>query len=434
MSIPNRSDIVVIGGGPAGSTAATLLAQKGYDVVLIEKEKHPRFAVGESLIPHFWKYADLSGVAEKIEAEGFIQKAGGTVIWNDTIRQMRFSDFGYQRPALHVERDRFDQILLDHARDSGVQVFEQTAVTATTLGGDAGSRVGFRSTVDDSGTGEIACQFIVDASGQSAVLARQLGIREMDEGFQFMSLWGYFRNSKYVAADGRAYAFDQLHSNPPTTLVSNVGQWGWSWHIPMRESTSVGFVLPRDDIRNYRGIPELKSMFLERCASVPVLNQLLEEAEYIDDSFHVIRDYSYKPAKLAGPGYFLVGDAAAFVDPVFSIGVVLAMYSAFLAAWAIDRSLANPARADSSHGIYAKQLGTRLEASRALALPRYGLGNENTEMVAYSLQFETSLEQELMYVVSTLTTRSENFSEMSQDQEKPVSSNKYRILESIQFN
>ena len=434
MEIPTRSDIVVIGGGPAGSTAATFLARKGYDVVLIEKEKHPRFVVGESLIPHFWKYAELSGVADKIAAEGFIEKAGGTVVWNDTIRQMSFSDFGYQRPALHVERERFDQILIEHARDSGVQVFEETVVTSTTLGGEgADSRLSFRSTVNENETGEIACRFIVDASGQSAVLSRQLGTREMDEGFQFMSLWGYFRNSKYVAADGRAYPFDQLRSTPPTTFVSNIDKWGWAWHIPLRESTSVGFVLPRDDVRNYRGMPELKSLFLERCERVPHLNQLLEQAEYIDDSFHVIRDYSYRPTRLAGPGYFLTGDAAAFVDPIFSIGIVLAMYSAFLAAWAIDRSLEKPSRAASSHAIYAKQLGTRLEASRALALPRYGLGNDNTDMVAYSLEFETSLEQELMYVVSTLTTRSDNFREMSRDQQEQVSSDKYRILESINF-
>ncbi len=110
--IPPRCDVVVIGGGPAGSIAATLLAQKGYEVVLFERERHPRYRVGESLIPHFWKYCDMVGVSEKILADGFIQKAGGTTIWGGVVRQMGFKDFGYGRPALHVERDRLDQILL----------------------------------------------------------------------------------------------------------------------------------------------------------------------------------------------------------------------------------------------------------------------------------------------------------------------------------
>src|SRR5688500_16372139 len=137
MDVPSRCDVVVIGGGPGGSTAATLLGQSGYDVVLLEKAKHPRYNVGESLIPHFWKYCELTGADEQVEADGFIAKAGGTVVWDGVIRQMRFRDFGYARPALHVERDRFDKILLDYARAQGASVFEEVAVTGATLA-DAG--------------------------------------------------------------------------------------------------------------------------------------------------------------------------------------------------------------------------------------------------------------------------------------------------------
>ena len=111
-TVPKQCDVAVIGGGPAGSMAAALLSQKGYEVVLFEKKKQPRYNVGESLIPHFWKYCELGKVADKIEEEGFIQKAGGTVVWNGVIRQIAFKNFGYSRPALHVERDRFDHILL----------------------------------------------------------------------------------------------------------------------------------------------------------------------------------------------------------------------------------------------------------------------------------------------------------------------------------
>ena len=431
-NLPGRCDVAVIGGGPGGSTAAALLARKGYDVVLIEKEKHPRFVVGESIIPHFWKYAEYVGADKAIAADGFVEKAGGTVVWNGAIRQMRFRDFGYNRPALHVERDRFDKILLDNAGAKGAQIFEETAVTRVELREDGDSTLFYRPK-GESGSRQIKARFVVDASGQGAVIARQLGLRVVDDGFRFMSIWGYYRNSKYVAADGRAYPFEMLRSVPPTTFVSNVEDWGWLWHIPMRESTSIGFVLPQTDMRQNRGIEELAAYYRRLCHETPNLGRLLTDAEYLEGSFHVIRDYSYLPKQLAGPGYFLVGDAAAFVDPIFSIGVVLAMYSAFLAAWAIDRSMQKADRTATARAVYASQFGTRLEASRSLALPRYGVGEDAVDRLAYSLQFETSLEQELMYVVSTLTTRSENFTQMSRNLDQPVTSSKYRLLEEIAF-
>ncbi len=434
MTIPNKCDVVVIGGGPAGSTIGSILGRKGYEVVLLDKARHPRYTVGESLIPHFWKYCEYIGADKKIDAEKFIQKSGGTVIWNGTIRQMAFKDFGYTRPALHVERDRFDHILLDHARESGVNVFEEVSVLKTHLNNGTHPRVTYRAN-HEKNSGEISCRYIVDASGQSAVIARQLGIRMIDEGFRFMSIWGYFNDSKYVAADGKAYDFAHLRSIPPTTFVSNIEQWGWLWHIPQRESTSVGMVLPQDKMKEIKSSDgALEQYFLRKCREIPYLNQLLANASYVDGSFHIIRDYSYRPTELAGPGFFLIGDAAAFVDPIFSIGVVLAMYSAYLAAWAIDRSFQKPGSTELNRKIFAKQFNTRLEASRALALPRYGFSDLEDQLVRTSIQFETSLEQELMYVVSTLTTRSENFLEMSRDKNGPViTSNKYRVIEEIEF-
>ncbi|RME01251.1 MAG: NAD(P)/FAD-dependent oxidoreductase [Calditrichaeota bacterium] len=434
MRIPKKCDVVVIGGGPGGSTISALLKDKGYDVVLLEKVKHPRFTVGESLIPHFWKYCEYTGVDKKIDEEGFIQKAGGTVVWNGVIRQMQFKDFGYTRPALHVERDRFDHILLEHAKEKGVQVFEEVTAIRANLNDGHQSSVVYRPNGEKT-QGEISCKFVVDASGQNAVIAKQLGVRELDEGFRFMSIWGYFKNSRYVASDGRAHPFEELRKIPPTTFVSNVDDWGWLWHIPQRESTSVGLILPRQQMQAIKDSDEaLERYFLRRCKEIPYLNQLLEPASYCEGSFHVIRDYSYVPTQLTGPGFFLIGDAAAFIDPIFSIGVVLAMYSAYVAAWAIDRSFKNPSRTEQNQAIFARQYRGRLEASRALALPRYGYSGEHGEMVQTSIQFETSLEQELMYVVSTLTTRSQNFEEMSRSQKQRItSSNKYRQLEEIVF-
>lgn len=434
MNIPKRCDVVVIGGGPAGSTVSTMLRQAGYEVVLFDKAKHPRYTVGESLIPHFWKYAEQIGVDKKIDGDGFIAKAGGTVIWNGIIRQMQFKDFGYKRPALHVERDRFDHILLEHARANEVQVFEEVSALKCNLDHGENVSVTYRRN-GEKGADEIACRFIVDASGQGAVLAKQLGIRVIDEGFRFMSIWGYFKDSKYFAADGKAHAFEELRKVPPTTFVSNIDGWGWLWHIPQRESTSVGLILPQEQMKALKGSDEaLEAYFLRRCYEIPYLNRLLEHAQYCEGSFHVVRDYSYRPTQLAGPGFFLLGDAAAFIDPIFSIGVVLAMFSAGLATWAIDRSFKKPSQAEDSRALFTRHFQNRLEVSRALALPSYGYSDDAINNVRTSIKWETSLELELMHVVSTLTTRSENFVNMlgAEDAQK-IKSNKYRVLQDLEF-
>lgn len=439
MHIPERCDVVVIGGGPAGSMAASFLSQKGYEVVLFDKKKHPRYNVGESLIPHFWKYCEMAKVADKIRAEGFVEKTGGTVIWDGVIRQVAFKNFGYSHPALHVERDRFDQILLEHARAQDTQVFEKVCVLNVRLEKDRESGVTYRCAVDTKPE-EMSCRFVVDASGQAAVIARQLGLRVIDEGFRFMSIWGYFKDSKYVASDGCAYPFHQLRTVPPTTFVSSVatngpGPCGWAWHIPLRESTSVGLVLPIDHLKTVSGGETgLEKYFLRKCQEVPYLSSLLDGARYCEGQFHGIRDYSYRPTQVAGSGFFLIGDAAAFIDPIFSVGAVLAMYSAYLAAWAIDNSFKDPARAEHYRKLFSCQLQGRLEVARALALPPYGLGGDASRFARTSIHFETPLEQELMYVVSTLTSRSDNFTEIARKKDgQRITSSKFRTLEEIIF-
>jgi flavin-dependent dehydrogenase len=346
---------------------------------------------------------------------------------------MAFRYFGHARPALHVERDRFDYILLDHSRSQGTQVFEKVAVSQVDLDHGEQVRVTYCPTEERIPSG-ITCRFIVDASGQSAVVAKQLGIRVIDQGFRFMSIWGYFNNSKYVAIDGKAYTFDNLRNTPPTTFVSSLGDWGWVWHIPLRENTSVGLVLPLEQMKAVKATEEaLEAYFLRRCSEVPYLDRLLEQAQYCAGSLHVIRDYSYRPTQLAGPGFFLVGDAAAFIDPIFSAGVVLAMYSGFSAAWAINRSLKNPKRVAEYQAQFANQLRGRLEVARSLALPRYGDGTAS-ERAKEAIQFEKPSEQELMYVASTITTRNENFMEMVQDHEgHQVTSDKFWTIEEIVF-
>ena len=432
MNIPQKCDVAIIGGGPAGSTAAALLAQKGYDVVLLEKAKHPRYTVGESLIPHFWKFVEHSGADKKIDAEGFIEKSGGTVVWDGTIRQISFKDFGFNRPALHIERDRFDYILLEHAKDSGAQVFEKVTVLSANIDEDPSKRRLIYRINEDKSVGEISCRFVIDASGQKALIAQQLGIREIDPEFRFMSVWGYFKDSKYFALDGNAYPFEKIREIPPTTFVSSTEGWGWLWHIPQREYTSVGLILPKDEMQMVKQSDEaLEQYFLRKCKEIPYVNRLLEDAEYVGN-FHGIRDYSYRPKRLEGPGYFLCGDAAAFIDPIFSEGCLLAFYSAHLATWAIDRSMRTPSSERQSRKIFADQFASKYEVGHALALPRYKWSEGISDSARNSIKFSSHLEQELMHVVSTVTTRNENFQEMIRDtQDNKITSNRYRELERL---
>ena len=438
-AIPGTCDVVVVGGGPAGSLSATFLRQKGYDVVLFDKEKHPRPHVGESIIPHIWKYCDMAGVADEIAAEGFIQKSGGTTIWNGLIRQMSFSSFGYDRPALHVERDRFDHILLEHARRNEARIFERVAVLHVEFGDGSRPVVEYRH-VESGETGQVACRFVVDCTGQNSVVGKQLDLRYIDEAFRFMSVWGYFKDSKYVAQRGEVHPFSDLRTVPPTTFVSSldaVGDWGWSWHIPLRESTSVGLVVPLAQVNASKmGGGTLEAFLLETCERTPILGRLLDGATFIPGSMEACRDYSYRMRQLAGPGYFLAGDAAGFIDPIFSVGCVLAMYTAKMASWAIDNAFRDPSSAARYQRLYATQLEGRIEVSRQLALPQYESSGRSSDMARTSVRFESLFEQELMYVVSTMTTRASNLVDMvgRRDGTKvEVESERFRTLEQLNF-
>nr|AEH57235.1 halogenase [Prochloron didemni P2-Fiji] len=439
LNIPTQCDVVVIGGGPAGSLAATFLTQKGYEVVLLERQKHPRFHVGENLIPHFWKYTDIAQVSDDICSEGFIEKAGGTVAWNGVIRQMAFKDFGYTRPAYHVERERFDEILLRNAQQVGSTVIEEALVTQVDFSSDlqAQQTVHYRYLPDKSKR-QIYCRFVVDASGQQSMVARQLDVRVPDNSFRFMSLWGYFKDSDYIGGNGQVCSRNQLGHIPPTTFVSSLsptGNVGWAWHIPLRESTSVGLILPIEFMQRSKTQDlSWEKYFLQTCETTPILNQLLRTAKFQVGSFGKIADYSYRSTQVAGPGYFLIGDAAGFIDPIFSVGIVLGMYTAYLATWAIDRTMKKPQQYQQAQDFFCRQLMARLEVSRSLALPNYQSDAQQiTQLAQQSIKFESSLEQELMHVVAHLTTRSDNFHTLLQNRASSVSIDKLKVLEGISF-
>ena len=436
--VPKRSDVVVIGGGPAGSAAAADLAQAGHEVVMLEKEHHPRPVVGESLIPDFWKYTDAIGASEAIAKEGFLEKAGALVSWRGQHRAHSFGDFGYRRPAMHVERDVFDEILFRHARSEGAATFEGIAVTGadfrTDISGREWATVSYRTLDGDEGT--IEARYVIDASGQTAILGRQEGIREIDQAFRYLSIWGYWEGSRFLTIDGVAHEQSELGRVRPVTFLRSIdeaGDAGWSWHISLRESASVGLVLPIGLTQETRNKSESWEAYFERrCRDVPILRDLLSDSTLIPGSVRTIRDYSHKSSKLAGPGWFLAGDAAGFVDPIFSVGVVLALFGAASAAWAVKRVLAHPDLADHVRAQFSRQLQGRVEVARSLALPQYQTDGEVSRLARDTFKLERSAVKGIMYVVSELTTRSDNWHGIVEGEAPDLTADQVRVVERIQ--
>ncbi len=432
MAVPANADVLVIGGGPAGRSAATLLARRGYDVVLVDKVRHPRETVGESVLPSAWKYFDLLGVTRAVEHEGFVKKAGGVVAWGDEITQISFRDFAYGRPGLHVERAALDYLLLNNAKAAGAQILEGMRAESF-ITDDAGNPEVALSTGNGDRAQRMRCRFLIDATGQASFTARQFGTKQLDTDFRFVALWGYFTGSRYVSSDGIIRQFEDIPDHSPMTFVSHLGGWGWAWHIPMRKETSVGIVVSVDDYKKHVGShASLEHYFLSTCRGIEHLSRLLAPARLTSSGVRIMRDYSYAPDRIAGPGYFVIGDAAGFVDPIFSIGVVMALYSGQLAAWAIDRSLQRPVHAPAYRKLFENQMRGRYELARTMALPVSDGAGDAPDGAKMYFDFFSKSEQELMWSAASMTTRSGNLVRTASDGRAPVVL-KRRQLDALRF-
>ncbi len=329
--------IIVIGGGPAGAGVSTLLARRGYAVILLERERFPRAHVGESLLPASIPILRDLGALDEVERAGFVVKRGATMVWGVDREPWSwyFSETNASNPhSYQVWRPEFDAILLNNARRAGVDVREGCQVTGVMFD-DGGRAVGAQC--QDT---ELPAQFVVDASGQGGLLSRQLGLRQWDDFFRNLAVYGYFKGAQRLP--------DPDEGN--ILIESQMG--GWLWNIPLRDGwASVGAVV--DAETGQRGLQELGAQgFLEsQIAAAPRLAGMMASAKLVSGP-EVVRDWSYRCRSLYGPGYILVGDAGCFIDPLFSSGVHLALTSATMAAAAVASSLDDPDMAGPVGQVY----------------------------------------------------------------------------------
>jgi len=332
----NKCDVLVIGGGPAGSTAAALLASKGHRVTLIEKARHPRFHIGESLLPANLPLLEKLGVADQVKAIG-MEKWGAEFVspWHDHKQEFQFANaWDKSMPyAYQVERAAFDEILIRNADLKGAEVIEGCRVENVAFLPDAqGAMVQTRA--DDGAATTWHARFVVDASGRDTLLGNQLKAKVRNEKHNSTALYAHFKGAirNKGQAEGNITIFWFEH--------------GWFWFIPLQDGkTSIGAVTwPYYLKTRTKPLPEF---LLDTIALCPQLKACLADAEIISD-VQATGNYSYQCDRTHGEGYILLGDAFTFIDPVFSSGVMLAMNSGFVGAETVDTCLRQPAMAKAA--------------------------------------------------------------------------------------
>ncbi|MBR58237.1 MAG: alkylhalidase [Myxococcales bacterium] len=358
MSSTHAYDAIVIGAGPAGCTAATVLAQQGHRVALLEKQKGPRYRIGESLLPFCYHVLERLDVLDVLRNSSFTKKLSVQFISPEGVvaKPFYFSDHLDHDAATtwQVMRDEFDQILLAKAREQGVDVFEGTTVVdaikegTTTVGvwAEQEERLEFRAPIT------------IDASGREGFFMRKNGWRQGEKNLNRVAIWAYFEGA--VRDPGR---------DEGATTIARLPKDGWFWFIPLHENRASVGVVAKADVLGVKG-NDPQAVFDAQTLCNPWIADRLKPARQIT-SIRTTRDYSYRAKHCASDGLILCGDAFTFMDPVFSTGVFLALHSGEQAGLAAHAALQNGSTDASQFQDYADWFKETLRPLRRLIFAFY---------------------------------------------------------------
>lgn len=328
----SRPDVLIIGGGPAGATAAAFLSMKGRDVVLVEKEAHPRFHIGESLLPRNLDVFERLGVLDQVREIG-VHKPGAEFVSDRTGRSCAFA-FGnaLNRDRTHawqVRRADLDALLFRHAVARGAECFERTRVTEVRLD-DAGGRHIVSAQDESGGTREWRPRYVLDASGRDTFLASRMKVKTSNKYNNTAAVYAHFTG--VARREGELAGYISIH----------LAEDGWFWLIPLPDDTmSIGFVGNQSAWQGRKGTPA--DLLTARIASSPTVAARTHGAQRISDVYSTA-NYSYRAREGNGNGFLMIGDAYGFVDPMFSTGVLMAMTGGELGAEVAHVWLDDPAR------------------------------------------------------------------------------------------
>lgn len=353
-------DAIVIGGGPAGSTVAALLAEKGRRVAVLEREKFPRYHIGESLIPYCYWPLERLGMIPHMNQSHFPKKYSVQFVSPEGKLSVPFYFFQHLKHdaavTWQVLRSEFDQLLLDNARSKGAEVIEE--ITARELLRSGATVTGVKAVAKDGTVSEFQAPITIDATGRDAFAVTRNGWKVRDPYLNKIAIWTYYKGAK------RDPGLDE-----GATTVAFVPDKGWFWYIPLPDDViSVGIVAEKDYL--YRDSRDLAEIYQREIKVNPWVEQHVNAGQQIGNYF-VTGEYSYRTKHCASDGLVLAGDAFGFLDPVFSSGVFLALRSGELCADAVDAALTAGDVSASRFHDYGDQVRTGIEAMRRLVYAFY---------------------------------------------------------------
>ncbi|WP_010586072.1 NAD(P)/FAD-dependent oxidoreductase [Schlesneria paludicola] len=364
MVEPTQPRVIVIGGGPSGTTAATLIAQRGYKVRLLEREHFPRYHIGESLIPQTYHVMQRLNMLDKMKASEFVRKYSVQFVGSSGRLSEPFYFLDHKphesSQTWQVRRSDFDMRMMDNAIEHGVDVQQGVRVLEVLFEGDRA--VGVRVQDEANGGERIErADVIVDASGQSSLIMGKLGLREWDPALKKAAVWTYWEGAWR----------DTGRDEGATVVLQIQGKAGWFWYIPLHDNiVSVGAVADYGYLFKNRDTKDFEAIYNAEVDKCPAVKERISIGKRVEP-FRAAKEYSYRSQKAAGNGWVLVGDAFGFLDPLYSSGVLLALKSGELAADAVCEGLAKGDTSGAQLGAWEADYVRGMERMRSLVCAYY---------------------------------------------------------------